>query len=119
MPVAVLIRLIMPIVFSVLIVLIMLVIFAVRFIVGTVVGDINIVVPSVLDEIDRPVAGMVLVAVLGPFFRMSGRDMEIERFMYNVDRRRVDDDGFGVNQLGPGGVAYINLSVKSGLADAH
>ena len=84
-----------------------------------VMGNINVVVPPVLDEIDGPVAGIIPVTVLGPFFRMSGRHMEIEWFMNNVDGRWADHDGIGVNQLGPGGVAYVNLSVKSGLADAH
>lgn len=81
--------------------------------------DIHIVVPIIFNEIDLPAAGVVFLAVLAPFFLVSGGYMEIERLLYDVDGRRADHDGFGVNHLGSRRVADINLSVKSRLADAN
>ena len=86
---------------------------------STIVGHIDIVVPLVLHEIDRPVAGVVFAAVLAPFFLVSGGDMEVDRFLYDVNGSRADHDGLGVNHLGSRRVADINLSVKAGLADAN
>lgn len=83
-----------------------------------VVRHIDLVVPLVANKIDGPVAGIVLVAVFAPFFLVSGWYMEIDRLMDHMDGGGTDHDRLGVNYLGPGGVADINLSEKAGLADA-
>lgn len=108
----------MPVIFAVLApvpVTALVIIMPMRFI----MGDIYLVIPVIMDEIDRPVAGIIPGAVLAPVFRVSGRDMQIERLLDDMDGSGPDYHGFGVDQGRPGGVADVNLAVKTGLAHCH
>jgi len=114
----------MPVVFVVLAMLAVFVILAVSaimlsgFIVSAVVGHVNFIVPPVAHEIDGPVAGVVLVAVLAPLFLVPGRHMQVDRLLDNVDGSRPYDERFGVNKFRLGRVPYVDAPVKPGLAHA-
>jgi hypothetical protein len=86
---------------------------------AAVMGDIDIIVPLVLHEIDGPVAGVVLAAVLAPFLLVPGGHMEVYRLMGPMYGNGPGQDRLGVNQLGPGNSPDINLAVKAGLAYAY
>jgi len=78
MPISVmLITLIMFIFFVFIVLSAIMLIFSMTSIVSAMVGHINIVVPFVFNEIDRPVACIIFAAVFAPFFCMSGGDMQI------------------------------------------
>ncbi|KXB31798.1 hypothetical protein AT959_05485 [Dechloromonas denitrificans] len=75
-------------------------------------------VPTVLDEIDPLVAGIVLTAMSAPVFGVAGRHIQIDRrpiLRYPVHRSRLL-----INQLWRGRiVAKIESAVKAWLADTH
>jgi hypothetical protein len=51
-----------------------------------VMGYVDIVVPLFLNEIDLPVAGVVLATVFAPILRLSGRNAQVERWWRHADR---------------------------------
>ncbi len=71
----------------------LIIIIAVRLI----MGHIRFIVPTVLHEVDGPAAGIVLGAMLAPFFRMSGRHVEIQRLLDNVSGAGVDHNRLGID----------------------
>ena len=79
---------------------------------------IDIVVPIIAYEIDRPVAGIVFITMLLPLFLVSRRNMEI-----NWRRRRHthmggnDHNGIGIDELWPWNVSDVDLAIKTGLTD--
>lgn len=81
--------------------------------------DIHLVVPIILDEIDRPAAGVVFATVLAPFFRMSGRNMQIERLLDNMDGSGPDYDRLGVDHCRAGSIPDVDLAVKARLPHCH
>lgn len=42
-------------------------------------GHIHIAIPILMDEIDRPAAGVILMTIPVPSFHVTGRNVEIER----------------------------------------
>jgi len=83
----------------------------------TVLRHINIVVPAVAYEIDRPAAGVVSAAVLVPLFRMSGRNVHVDRLRDNGDRR-LDHNGLRIDDLRLGKISDVDMAVKTG-TDRH
>lgn len=51
-----------------------------------------IVVTPDLNEVNRPTAGVVLGAMLGPFFCLAGRHVQIQRLLLHHHRRGVNDE---------------------------
>jgi hypothetical protein len=45
----------------------------------TIPGDVDITVPTVIDEVNRPATGAILIAVSVPIFYMTGRYTKIDR----------------------------------------
>lgn len=79
---------------------------------------IYLIVPPVLDKIDRPVTGIVLAAMLAPFFLVPGRHVHVNRLVDNMDRRGMDRDRPDVHDFRAGEIAHIETPVKTRLADA-
>jgi hypothetical protein len=91
------------------------VILAVMFLI---MGNIDIVVPFIANEIDGSPASIIFTAVLAPFLLMARRYMHVDRLINDSGRRRLNHDGFCVNKLGLRGVSDVNAAIKAGLADA-
>ncbi len=81
-------------------------------------GRIDIVIPTVLHEVDLLTASIVLTAVLRPFFCMARRDAQINWFS-NITRRRLNDDRFSINHGRLGKLTNVYSSIKSRLADIN
>lgn len=74
---------------------------------------INIVVPSLLDKVDRLVAGMIAMAVLTPFLGVTWRYIEVNRLLLNGDSGRYGQNRVRINQLRSGIIiAQINLTIN-------
>jgi len=84
---------------------------------------VNLVIPAVVDEIDRAVTGAILAAMLAPVARMPGRHMQIQRlgFLHDGWRRRQHHDGPRVNDLGRRRIADVDPAIQAGLinGDGH
>ena len=80
-----------------------------------VAGYINLLVPAIIDEIDRPAAGIVSVAVLVPLFHVARGHAEVDRWMPDFDP--VDDDWLFVYQPRRGRVADVNAPIKIRVAN--
>jgi hypothetical protein len=65
----------------------------------TVTGHIHVVVPTVLDEINWNVTGVVLCTVLAPVLLMARRNMKINRPAHNSHRHRLNDHWGLIDQL--------------------
>lgn len=89
---------------------------AVTLVLGTIAGRIDVVVPTVLHEVDLLAASVVLTAVLGPFFHMAGRYAQINR-PSDMARRLLNDDRFSIDHGRLGKTANVNPAVKARLAD--
>lgn len=83
---------------------------------GLVARHIFTVVPVIFDEINRLTAGVVFVAMLAPMFGMAGRHPQINR--RPTVRRTFDQDGLRINKCRPGETANVDLTIKTGLANA-
>lgn len=81
--------------------------------------NINFVVPSILYKIDGSVASVVLSAMFAPFFLMSGRHVQINGLMHNVDRSPIDDHRARINDFRARVVSDINSAVKTRLTYTH
>ena len=86
---------------------------------GMAVGDIDVPVPSLLHKINRPVAGVISMAMFSPFLRMPGGYVQVDRLPNDVNGRGLNHHRPGINELRPRDVADIDTAVKSGFADAH
>jgi hypothetical protein len=84
---------------------------------------VDILIPTVGDEVDRPIAGVVFLAMPRPVPFMSGRDVEVQGLgrCYTHDHRRGDHDRrLWEEQLGRGqAAANGDLSVHAGRTDIH
>ena len=79
---------------------------------------IDITVPLIAHEIDRPVAGIVFMTMLLPFFLVSGRNMHINRRRRcHTHRRRSDHNGLGIDDLWLWNVSDVDLAIKARLTD--
>ena len=59
----------------------------------TILWHIHLVVPAILDEIDRVAAGVVLATMLAPVLRVPRRYAHVNGLTYNTHRHRLDYDG--------------------------
>lgn len=80
---------------------------------------IDILVPLLAHEVDRLAAGIIFAAVLFPILGMTGRYVQIDRFLDDMNRRRPDHDGLSINHLRPRCVPDVKAAVKARLADAY
>ena len=81
-----------------------------------VMRHIDIVVPIVTHEIDRPSASIIFGAVFVPVFLMTRRYVHIERRLYySAPGRGSNHDGSFVNEFRPGSVPDVNVPVKARL----
>lgn len=80
-----------------------------------VLRNVDIAVPSVLYEIDGPAAGIVLMAMLAPIFRVTGRNVQVDGFFHDRAVRRPNYDGPPVDDLRRGEIADVDVAVKTGL----
>ena len=77
------------------------------------------IVPSVAYKIDRPSAGIILMAMLFPLLFVAGRHMNIDRRRgRHTYRHGSDQNRLGINDFRPGKISNIDLAVKTGLANA-
>ena len=84
-----------------------------------VVRDVLLVVPVVLNEVDRPAAGVVFTAVLVPMLLMPRWDMQVDRGCRGKFRASLYNDGLRVHQLGCGHATDIDLPIKPRLPDRN
>jgi len=78
--------------------------------------NVHIVVPTVLNEINRPAAGVVLMAMFAPMLRMTRRDVQIKGLRdNNGGRRRRNQHGTRVDHRRPWSIADVDASVKTRL----
>ena len=83
-----------------------------------ILGHVNIVVPSVPDEIDGAATGIILGAVLTPVFFMAGRYVQVDRLIDNPGRSCMNHDGFCVDNFRLRIISDVNAAIKAGLTDA-
>ena len=77
-----------------------------------VVMVVGIVLPR-LHEVHRPIARVVLVAMLVPLFRMPGRHMEIDRL--KRARLAYDHHGLRINEYRRRRIADLDAPINAGL----
>jgi hypothetical protein len=80
-------------------------------------GHINILVPAVIDEIDRPAAGTIRIAVSVPIFNMGGRYAEIDRWIPGL--HAPDNNRFTIDQTWWGSIADVDAAIKSGFSHTN
>jgi len=78
---------------------------------------INIIIPPVTHEVDGSAASIILVAVLAPFFLMSGRNVQVNRLFGNACMRS-NHDWFRINDFRMGNASDVNAAEKTGLTNA-
>jgi hypothetical protein len=83
----------------------------------TISWSIDIVVPSILNKIDRAAASVISAAVIAPPFLMSWWYTQINRLIYHPNWT-MDDDRFGIYQFWLRVIADINLAIEPRLTDA-
>jgi len=75
---------------------------------------IDIIVPLIFHEIDRSVTGVVLTAMLAPFFLMTGSYVQADWLINNTGRRPSNHDGVCVNDFRLRCVSDVNAAIKPG-----
>ena len=83
-----------------------------------VVRNVNVVVPRVLDEVDRLTASIVLAAMLAPVSRMAGRHPQVDRLSDDAGRQRLDHDRLRVDEARRWQRADVDAPVEPRLTDA-
>jgi hypothetical protein len=83
----------------------------------TIPGHINILVPAVFDEIDRPAAGTVRIAVSVPISHMVGRYAEIDRWIPGL--HSPDNNRLSIDQTWWWGIADVDAAIKSGFSHTN
>ncbi|MFD2271909.1 hypothetical protein ACFS07_14010 [Undibacterium arcticum] len=76
----------------------------------TVARNVDVVIPTILDEIDPLTAGIVSIAILAPVLGMARRHMQVERWACHS--HRLDDDRLRVDQLWRRHIADVNAAIK-------
>src|SRR6218665_3966908 len=89
---------------------------AVVVVVVAVVGHVVVAVPVVTHEVDRLAAGAVAVAVLLPVALMAGRHAQVDG--RHPGRAALHPDGLRIDQARGRGIAQVDATVETGLADA-
>src|SRR5712692_5158340 len=81
-----------------------------------VVRNVHLVVPVVLNEVDRLAAGVVLAAMLAPVFLVPRRHMQIDWLSYHLDP--LDHNRLRKDQSRRRSVADVDATIEARLADA-
>ena len=76
---------------------------------------VDIIVPTVLNEIDRSTASIIFGAVLLPVFCVAGWHVQINWLFNNVRRARLNYDWTWVNEFWPRGASNVDLTIKARL----
>src|SRR5262252_9087990 len=84
----------------------------------TVMGNIDIIVPTFLYEIDRLTTRIVAVAMLVPVLGMAGRHMQVDWLRGHTHGYRLDHDGLGVEDRRRGQGADVNAAIEAWLTNA-
>src|SRR5882724_1823891 len=77
---------------------------------------IHILVPVVTHEINRPAAGAVLAAMLGPVLGVAGRNAQVE-WRPMLDGDVLDDHRVAVDHAWLRKITDVDLPIESRLAD--
>jgi len=90
------------------------------FAVPSVKGNVDAVIPSILDKIDRAPASVEFMTMPTPALGITRRDMQINRrWQYHAVWCRLHNERLGVNQLWHRCIAKLQHSIKTGLPHAH
>lgn len=81
-------------------------------------GRISLLVPCILDEIDRSAAGIVFAAMLVPVLFMSGWHPQIDWLYLLAGRGLVGNNRFAEYDVWSGRIANFDATVEPGFADA-
>ncbi len=105
---------IMIVMAAIVVIVAMIIVIAVTF---TILRCINVVIPVVADEIDRPTTGFIAPAITFPIFLVTRWHAQIQRLMN--DTGAFNDDRLRVNNLGLREATEVDAPIKSWLADAN
>ena len=83
-----------------------------------VMGNIDIIVPTFLHEIDRVTTRLVAVAMLVPVLRMAGRHVQVDRLRGHTHWDRLDHDGLGGEDRRGCQGADVNVAIEAWLTNA-
>src|SRR5437773_6240161 len=86
---------------------------------AAIVRNIDVVVPTLLHEIDRLAARVVSGAVFGPVLRMSRRHVQIDWRGRHVRWPGLDHDRLRIDELRWRETADLDAPIETGLADAN
>ena len=78
---------------------------------------VDVVIPLMLHEIDRPATGIVFMTMFSPVFFVSRRNMQIERRIRHTHRHGSDHDRLRINDLWPWKGSDIDPAIKAWLTD--
>lgn len=78
--------------------------------------DVFVLVPGVLHKIDTLATGVVLAAMFAPVFCVTRGNMQVDRRAEH--RSPLDEHRFGVDEAWRRKAADVDLTIKTGLADA-
>jgi len=81
-----------------------------------IMGDIFMLVPVVLHEVDVPVAGMVMVTISFPVLDVPWRDVQVDRRAVHLGT--FDNHRLRIDEYRRRGITNIDLAVKARLTDA-
>src|SRR5262249_34921265 len=84
----------------------------------TVMGNIDIIVPTFLHEIDRLTTRIVAVAMLVPVLGMAGRHMQVDRLKGHTHWYRLDHDRLRVEDGRRCQGADVNAAIEAELTNA-
>ena len=80
-------------------------------------GGVDVVIPTVLHEMDRFPAGAVFVAMPGPISGLAGGHVQVDRLCDHPAGRRHDYDRLWINGPWMGRVGDADAAIKTRLAD--
>ncbi len=77
--------------------------------------NVDVMIPTIIDKVDRPTAGIVPMTVFIPSLGMGRGHPQVDRGVPGLDA--VDDDRLRIEQPWRRKTAEVNAPVESGLAD--
>jgi hypothetical protein len=89
------------------------------FISFAIARGINVVVPIIAYEIDRPAAGIISTAVVFPFLSLAGWHSQIHWLLYYTYRYRLNQNRLTIYDLWLGKIANVDMPIKAGLSDRN
>src|SRR5438874_5285063 len=85
---------------------------------AAIMRDVHIVVPAVVNKVDRLPAGAVLRAMLAPVLRVPGRYMQINRRRSRT-RNRLHDHWTRIDELRRRQISNFDTTIETGLPNAY